>query len=381
MARAPYGLVAALMLVGFADEWFTFLPAGVLEPLRHDAGLTYAEGGLVLAALSLGGVIGVAFEVAADYVSRRLLASAGAAAYGGAMIAFGLADSFWLLFAAAFVWGAASDAFVHGCEVALVDLAGDDLPRALARVNAWSAVGDLLAPLTLAGAALVGLDWRWVFLGGGGLMLAYAAWLAAYRFPPPQPSEEHARPLAGVWAVVTDGRVLLLAVVMGLYALLDEPLLAFLIAYLQANGGYGPAAAVTLGVGMLLGGLVGFALAERLVPATKPAKALAPAAVALTMAAPVMIFGPTAWLVLAGGLGCGVAGAVFYTALQSVILTLRPGQAGATGAVVSAVGLAGAGFPGLVGWVADTWGLAAGMGLYAAIPAVVLALLLPLRRL
>lgn len=368
------------MLVGFADEWFTFLPAGVLEPLRLEAELSYAQGGMVLAALSLGGIVGVVFEVAADYVSRRLLASAGAAAYGGAMIVFGFADSFWLLFAAAFVWGAASDAFVHGCEVALVDLAGDQLPKALARVNAWSAAGDLLAPLTLAALALAGMDWRWAFIVGGVLMLAYAAWLAAYRFPAPQPADAHASPLAGVWAVVTDGRVLLLAVVMGLYSLLDEPLLAFLIAYLQADGGYGPAAAVMLGTVMLAGGLLGFAFAERLVPATNPAHALHPAALGLTLSTPLMIFGPVPWLVAAGGFACGVAGAVFYTALQSVILTLRPGQAGATGAVVSAIGLAGAGFPGLVGWAADLRGLSAGMGLYAAIPALVLALLAGVRR-
>ncbi len=351
-----------------------------MEPLRLDVGLTYAEAGLVLAALSLGGMVGVVFEVAADYVSRRLLASLGAAAYGAAMIGFGLADSFYGLFAAAFIWGAASDAFIHGCEVALVDLAGDALPKALARVNAWSAVGDLLAPLTIAGAALLGLDWRWLFLGGGGLMLAYGGWLGAYRFPPPAPGEAHGNPLAGLWAVLNDGRVLVLAVVMGLYALLDEPLLAFLIAYLQADGGFEPASAVVLSLGFLCGGLVGFAAAERLVPQERPARALTPAALALTLAVPLMIFGGNGLLIAAGGIASGVAGAVFYTALQTVILTLRPGQAGTTGAVVSAIGLAGAAFPGVVGAAADHWGLTAGMALYAVIPALVLILVVAARR-
>ena len=365
------------MLVGFADEWFTFLPAGLFESLRADLGLTYAQAGLVLAALSLGGMVGVVFEVAADYVSRRWLAALGALAYGGAMIAFGLGDGFWTLFAAAFVWGAASDAFIHGCEVALVDVAGEALPKALARSNAWSAVGDLLGPLAIAGAALAGLEWRWLFLGGGALMLAYGAWLARYHFPPPAPSAAHASPIDGLLAVITDIRVLILAVIMGLYALLDEPLVAFLIAHLEAEG-HGRAWAVVLPLGLLVGGLVGFGLAEHVVERAKPQRLLLATAAAMTLALPAALFGPPA-VVVAGGFAFGLVGAVFYTALQSVILTLRPGQAGSTGAVVSAVSLAGAVFPGLVGAVSDAHGLAAGLLLYAAVPALVLGLTAALR--
>lgn len=335
---------------------------------------------MVLAALSLGGTVGVVFQMAADYVSRRWLAALGALAYGGAMIAFGLSDSFIMLFAAAFVWGAASDAFIHGCEVALVDLAGDDLPRMMGRVNAWSALGDLLAPLTLALAAGSGFGWRGVFLAGGGLMLAYGAWLASQRFPPPHPRAEDADPRLDLIALITDGRVLLMAVIMGLFALLDEPLLAFLIAYLDQVAGYGPGLAVILSAGALVGGLLGHSQAGRLIPATAPGRVLVPAALATALSLPVMAFGPQAWLVVGGGLVFGFSGAVFYTALQSLVLTLRPGQAGSTGAVVSAIGLAGAGFPALVGLAADAGGLAAGLGLYAAVPAAMLALTLFLGR-
>jgi predicted MFS family arabinose efflux permease len=343
-------------------------------------GLSYAQGGLVLAALSLGGTVGIVLQAAADYVSRRWLAALGALAYGGAMIAFGLSDSFILLFAAAFAWGAASDAFVHGCEVALVDLAGEDLPRMLGRVNAWSALGDLLAPATLALAAGLGLGWRGLFLAGGGLMLAYGLWLASQRFPPPHRAPDDAQPGLRLLALLTDGRVLLMAVIMGLFALLDEPLLAFLIAYLDRVAGYGPGLAVILSAGALVGGLAGHSLAGRLIPAAAPGRVLVPTALAATLSLPVMAFEPQAWLVVAGGLVFGLTGAVFYTALQSLVLTLRPGQAGSTGAVVSAIGLAGAGFPALVGLAADAWGLAAGLALYVAVPAAMLALTLRLGR-
>lgn len=369
--------MAALLLVGFADEWFTFLPAGAFEALRLDLGLTYAQAGLILAALSLGGLLGMTFEVAADYVSRRWLAASGAAAYGAAMIVFGLGDGFWTLLAAAFVWGAASDAFIHGCEVALVDLApGPQLPRALARQHAWSAVGDLLAPASLAAAALAGLDWRGLFLGGGGLMLAYGAWLSAYRFPPPAPPSGHETPLRGLLAVMRDGRVLLIGAIMGLYGLLDEPLVAFLIARLEDQG-HSRAAAVMLPLGLLVGGLVGFILAERLAAGRAARDLIRPAAGVMALSLPPALFAP-GWALVPAGFVFGMAGAVFYTALHACMLSLRPGQAGSTSAVVSAIGLAGAAFPALVGAVADAWGLGAGLALYAVTPLLVLVLVLRL---
>lgn len=144
MGRAPAGLLAVLLFVDFADEWFTFLPAGALEPIRSDLGITYGEVALLLVALSAGGLIGQGLVVATDFVSRRWLAAGGAFVYALCLLAFAAGDSFAVLLAAAFVWGAASDAFVYASQVALVDLAGDDLAPMLARVNALGPGCDAL---------------------------------------------------------------------------------------------------------------------------------------------------------------------------------------------------------------------------------------------
>lgn len=152
--RAPLSLVAALMLVRLADEWFTFFPAGVIAPIRDDVGLTYAQAGVVLIALPAGGIVGHVFTVAADYVDRRLLAAGDAFVQAARLAGFGLADSFLLLVGVSLLWGVSTDALVARCEVASVDLYRDQLAPALARVNALGAVGDLLGPLTLAAAAV-----------------------------------------------------------------------------------------------------------------------------------------------------------------------------------------------------------------------------------
>jgi predicted MFS family arabinose efflux permease len=378
LRRAPYGLVAALVLVRFADEWTTFFPAGALEPIRRDLDLSYAEVALVLVALPAGGILGSFLVIAADYVSRRLLTSIGAATYGVAMIAFGIGHSLPVLLVAAFAWGAASDAFVHGAEVALVDLAEDGLGKTLSRMNAWASVGDMLGPVTLAIAVLMGLGWRGAFLGGGVAMFGYAVWLALHRFPPPHPPTTHANPFAGVWkvvwAVARDPEVLLLAVVLGLYGLLDEPLDAFMIAYLERVRGLTPALATAPVVASLLGGLIGFAAFERIARGRTPRAVVLACAALATGALPAAIFAPVLPIQLAAALCFGGAGAVLYTMLESSVLALRPGQAGTTSAVVSTVGMVGMAFPALAGALADVGGLGAGLGLYAAIPPVILAL-------
>jgi predicted MFS family arabinose efflux permease len=380
LRRAPYGLVAALVLVRFADEWTTFFPAGALEPMRRDLGLSYAEIAGVLVALPAGGLVGTFFVIAADYVSRRLLASLGAATYGLAMIVFGVGHSLPMLLAAAFAWGAASDAFVHGAEVALVDLAEEALPKMLARMNAWAAVGDLLGPATLGAAALLGFGWRGAFLAGGVGMLGYAAWLAAHRFPPPRPPEPRAppaHPLAGavsdIWRIARDPEVLLLAVVLGLWGLLDEPLLGFMIAYFERVGGLSSGLASAPVVALLVGGMAGFAGFERLRGARAPRTVIL-SATATMLALPAAIFLPWLPLQLAAAFAFGMAGAVLYTSLQSAVLALWPRQAGATSAIVSTVSMVGMAFPALVGALADARGLGAGLMLYAAIPPVILGL-------
>ncbi|MGH6956565.1 MAG: MFS transporter, partial [Caulobacteraceae bacterium] len=291
------------------------------------------------------------------------------------------------LLVAAFAWGAASDAFVHGCGVALVDIAGDGLPRALARTNLWSAVGDLLGPLTVTICALAAFGWRAPFLGLGVSMLGYAAWLASQKLPPPpgrtrEEAGPRRGPLADLRDVLADRRLIPLALALGLFGLLDEPLHAFVIAYLERAAREGPALAAAPVAAMLAGGMAGYAAYERLAGdgETGARRAALVAAAAMSLFLPAALFAPALALRLAAGFGFGIAGAVFHTALSAAVLRLRPGQAGAVSAAVSLIGMIDMGFPALAGWAADAAGLLAAIGLYLAVPPLVLALTALLRR-
>jgi predicted MFS family arabinose efflux permease len=372
----PHGLIASLLLVDLADEWFTFLPAGAMESIRADLGLSYAQAGLLLALLPAGGVLGTVLMAAADFVSRRLLGAGGAFVFALCLLVFATGRSFVALAVASFVWGAASDAFVHSTQLALAELAGDELDAMLARTNLLGSIGELLGPLTLAGAAGVGLGWRPVFAVGGVLMLAYAAWLAAQRLPPPR--SDGLTPWSVARAVVRDGRVLRLAVIWALSAALEAPFFGFLVANLEQRGA-SPAAATALLVAVVAGGMATYAVLAVVRRPFSTRSRLAVASFGLLATTSVLIAAPSAVIAAVAGVGVGVAGALLWVALQATTYRLRPGQVGTTQAAVSGLSTVSIAFPPLIGLAADRLGLASAMWLFVLAPAGILLLALTSR--
>jgi predicted MFS family arabinose efflux permease len=370
----PHGLLASLLLVDLADEWFTFLPAGAMESIRADLGLSYAQAGLLLALLPAGGVLGVVLMAAADFVSRRALGAGGAFVFAVCMLVFATGRSFVALAIASFVWGASSDAFVHATQLALAELAGDELDGILARTNLLGSVGELLGPLTLAGAVGLGLGSRSVFAFGGVLMLAYAAWLAMQRLPPPRP--DGSTPWSVVRAVGRDVRVWRLAAIWALSALLEMPYLGFLIATLEETRGVSAAVATLLVVSVFAGGIATYAALAVVSRQFSERSRFVVASIGLLVTTILMLAAPWALAVSVVGIGFGAATALLWVALQSASFRLRPGQVGTTQAVVSGLSTVRIVIPPLIGVAADRLGLGAAMWLFVLSPAAIVLLVL-----
>lgn len=373
----PFGLIASLLLVNLADEWFAFLPAGAMESIRAELGLSYAQAGALLVLLPAGGVLGVVLMAAADFVSRRLLGAGGAFVYALCMLAFAGGRSFIELAVASLLWGAACDAFIHAVQLALSELAGDELDATVARTNLLGSVGDLLGPLTLAVAAGVGLGWRPVFAFGGVLMLAYAAWLAAQPLPPPRP--EGSTPWSVVRAVAGDVRVLRLAAIWAMVAVLDEPFLGFLIANLQETHHVSTAIATGLVASVVVGGIAMYTvLAAGRRPLDMRAR-LAAGAIGVLVTTVVMVAAPWPAVIALGGMGFGAGIGLVWATLLTTTLRLRPGQVGTTQAVISGLSTVRVAIPPLIGLAADRLGLGTAMWLFALAPVLILLLVVTSR--
>jgi MFS family permease len=379
-------MVASLLAVRLFDEWFSFLPAGSLEPLRRDLSLTYEQVSWLLVLMTVGGLAGGVCAVAADRVSRRALATFGTLGYAASLACWGLGDRFWVLAAGSVLLGVSSDALLSSCEVALVDLAGDDdLVVVLAPGTVAAEVGDLLGPLLLAVAALAGWSWRAPFLIGAIVLVAYAAVLLRQPLPPPfghghgstdgAGDGERTTARADVMACLRDRRVWQLGVVSLLSDALDEPLLGFAIAYLEVDRGQSHGVAVLVGASVVVGGIAGasaMALRVRTTGGAAVGVARLPAGAAVVLALSVLgiMVAPLLPVQALFGLTTGMASAVFWTRLQARVLGLRPGQPGTTAAVVGYLAMPGALLPLVAAAAADHLGLGAALAVYLIVAAL-----------
>jgi len=369
-----------VLLVRLLDELAVFLPAGTLESFRADLGLTYAQAGAVLAAIAPGAMIGAVFAAAADRYSRRVIAAGGAFGFAAALALFAAGAGFPVLAAAAFGMGMASTAMVDAAEVALVDLAGDDLRRYLARGNLLATIGDLLGPALIAGVALTGLSWRGVFATGAVLMGLYGAVLAVTPLPPPlavadgDGDGEGDLDGHGVGAVIRDPAVWalgLLGLAMGPF---DETLIGFVIALLEHDRGVSPAVASAVAFTGLGGGLLSFTILARRLEDVDDGRVLLLAVWAMTAGAVAMVVCPVLPVVTAAAFAESVGLNLGWLAVQHRSLTLRPGHVGRTKAVLSVIEFSGFWIPIGIGAVADRAGLRTALGAFVVLGLVMVAL-------
>jgi predicted MFS family arabinose efflux permease len=367
----------ALLLVRLFDEAGSFLPFGALESFRTDVGLTYAQAGTVLAMVAPGALVGGVFSSAADRHSRRAIAAGGAFGFAASLAAFAAGASFWVLALAAFVLGTASTAMVEAAEVALVDLAGDDLDRYLARSNLLGTVGDLLGPALLAGVAAAGVSWRAAFGVGAALLAAYGLALAAAPLPPPAPADAGETSARGVLlAVVRDPAVWVVGLIGVLLNVFDEPLYGFTIALLEEERGASASVAILVAAVGVIGGVLSYTVLARRLETAADHVLLAGSAAGMGVGAlaaalvPLLPIVALATLVIAVGLNLAWLG------LQHRTLTLRPGQVGTTNAVLAGIELCGFWIPSAVGAVADRAGLIPAVGAFALLGVVLAGLAL-----
>ena len=357
------------------DESATFVPYGTLESFRADLGLTYTQAGTVLAMVAPGALLGAVFAAAADRHSRRVIASGGAFAVAASLALFAVGRSFGLLAVAAFVMGAASTAMVEAAEVALVDLAGDDLRPLLARSNLLATVGDLLGPALVGAVAVVGLSWRAAFALGSLLVALYGLVLGAVPLPPPAPAGDEAPTARRVLlAVLRDPAVWVVGLIGLVIGVFDEPLYGFVIALLEHDRGASPGVATLVAVVGLSGGLLSYTVLARRLQAVPDHRLLLGSAAAMAVGALVVAVAPLLPVVAVAAFVVAVGLNLAWLALQHRSLTLRPGQVGTTSAVLAAIELGGFWIPSAIGAVADRAGLGPAVGAFAVLGAVLVAL-------
>jgi len=251
-----------LLGVEFINEWFSNLLAAVLPAVRTALGLNYVQVGFLFTLLEGTDVLsdGI-FGVIGDLWSRRVLITSGTIVAGIGLVLMGVAPGYLVLMLGVILHGFAGGPFVGLSQASLVDT----MPGKHEGMMAWwmivGDVGFLLTPLMVAVAYAFGIDWRVLFLVGGGLFLVYALFLLGIRVPRQGADAEDAETeatfssnLAAIRAAALDPGLLHWALIL---PLLDMPVKAFVVLYFHDVVGLNAAFANITLIIIIAGTLVG----------------------------------------------------------------------------------------------------------------------------
>src|ERR1051325_7369287 len=197
--------VAVLLAIELLDELVGGSRAAAWPLIRHDLGLSYAEGGLVLALPVLcGSALDPAIGLAGNTRRRSMLVFLGGIGFAISAALSGLALGFWTLLIALLIGNPAVGAFVSLAQATLMDSDPANRDRNMARWTLAGSVGYVAGPVLIAGGVALGLGWRGVLLAlaVAALPLAFAA---RRRVPPPSAPP---RPARGFWRALRNREVL-----------------------------------------------------------------------------------------------------------------------------------------------------------------------------
>jgi FSR family fosmidomycin resistance protein-like MFS transporter len=377
--------VFVMLVVEFMDE-FAYGAREAAWPLIRDAlNLSYTQIGLLLTVpILIANFIEPALGILADTGRRRLLMVLGGVAFGLGLIAQGLAPTYLAFMLASMVQAPASGAFVTVAQASLMDSAPDRRENNMALWTFSGSLAVVTGPLILAAMVALGHSWRIFFVLAGVLMVLAALWITrlpanhALRTTEDSPQRSVRENLHGALTLLRRGSVWRWLVLLQFSDLMLDVLFALLALYMVDVVGVslaqaGIAVAVWTGVG-LLGDFLLIPVLERVRGLTY----LRVSVLAELVLYPLFLLVDGWWakLALLGLIGLFNAG--WYAILQGKLYDALGEQSGAVLVVGNVAGVFGALLPGLLGLVAQTYGLEAALWLLLAGP-VALMIGLPRR--
>ena len=331
--------------------------------------------------LSVPGILASFVEpvigILGDVGYRRLLVVGGGLAFIASLALVSVSQGFAILLVAWIIFFPASGAFVSLSQASLMDVDPKRHEHNMARWTFVGSVGNLVGPLALTAALVLGLGWRGAFLSAA--VLTIPALVAVRRIQlGSAPRDSIRNPPSFGEGLRTAARALRkFAVVRWLLLLQASDLMldilkSFLALYMVDVAGVSQSrAALTLAVWIGVG-LIGDLLLIPLLERVRGLTYLRLSVVVVLLLYPAFLLAPSFELKLVAAGLLGFANAGWYSILQGRAYTAMPGRSGTVMALGNVFGMATNLLPLILGVVSAAWGLNTAMWLLLAGPILLL---------
>jgi predicted MFS family arabinose efflux permease len=369
-----------LYVVALLDELASGAPVMGAPDIQRAFELTHASTTLVI--FVVPAIVGFVVEpfvfLASDRYPRRWFVAGGLGVMAAASFAAALAPNAATVAEAIACWHVAAGASISLSQVTLVDRAPAHRARTMTRWTLFAAVGDLLAPVALGGLAALGLSWRANFVLVGGTLAIWCVAITACRFPEIHATsdDEPAKPplLRAMREALRDRVLVLWLLGIALCDLLDEILVVFASLHVRIELGAGPGWQSAIVAGLVIGGIAGLTVLDRLLARYAENTLLVACGVSCAVTYVAWLAAPSLLATAILIVPVGATSATLYPLAAARAYARCPGQSGVVLAgnhLFTPLGLA---LPWLLGLVADRAGTLVALALLIIQP-VGLALL------
>ena len=363
----------ALLFVDFIDEFASGIPTVGIPGIQSDFELTYSTAALLIftGPLLVGWILEPPIFLLADRYPKKWFVCGGLFAMGAIDLIIGLSGTFAVVAGALLLLYTASGAGVSLSQATLMDTYPEERERLMTRWVLMGATGDLAAPALFWLLALFALGWREAFVIAGVLIVVYALLLSRQRFEAP-PALRRDEAELGTWAALKlafrDRKLLMWLFASWLCHLMDELLVAFGALHMRDNLGADAETRSVILMALMLGGMAGLVVLDRLLARFERLKLLIAACLGTAVCY-------SAWLTADSAIASGIwmfATGFFLSALyplaKAQAYRALPGRSGMLNAMAHVFTPLDIVVPLALGLVADRFGLLPALAVLLAQP-------------
>ena len=344
------------------------------------AGLTLTAIAFIFPARAVGGILGNLLSgIGSDLIGRQQLVWIAAVLLAGSLMLAGL-SKIWLLFVAGFVLVSATQgALSTGINAMIADANRGTQGRALNVLHGVYGIGAAISPLVFGYLIDIGLPWRWTLGGTGLIWLLYG--IVVYLAQPKGHSISDEKPAAKRhWNMLAHGPFLGLFAIAFIYNGVAWSLLGWIALFMQETAGFSTVLSLsTISVfyaALTAGRFICAAIADRL----GYTNVLLVLAIGISITYPLVIFGNSSWLVMAGVFLTGLSLSGLYPTAIAFGSQYYPEQTGTMTGILSIAMTIGSMLPPFwTGIIADRWNFQAALGVNYSMVLLLVGVVLYLR--